>query len=290
MGLRYAWLLNLDAELELGRRGKSYARTQEMEARIQSLIPRLGALVGDGLVLAPGSRLGPEFEGRAWCPTPSALRAIAEAGAIVPPAPPLDVLITANHRRFSFELGATLEGSAWITAIEGLERHWAEHPGIQRWLLKRPLGFAGRGRRKLRSGQLSSADRDYLVASFAQEEGLLLEPWIERTQDFGLHGLLAEDGALRLGRPTVQRTDHQGAWLESALAEAGALSPEVLSGLFQEAERAAEALHRLGYFGPFNIDGYLGRNDQGAPIFQPRSEINARYSMGFAVGMAGLNP
>ena len=62
------------------------------------------ALVGDGLVLAPGSRLGPEFEGRAWCPTPSALRAIAEAGAIVPPAPPLDVLITANHRRFSFEL------------------------------------------------------------------------------------------------------------------------------------------------------------------------------------------
>ena len=52
-----------------------------------------------------------------------------------------------------------------------------------------------------------------------------------------------------------------------------------------ERERVASALRQAGYFGPFGIDGYTYRGPGGAVCLQPRSEINARYSMGFAVGM-----
>jgi hypothetical protein len=41
----------------------------------------------------------------------------------------------------------------------------------------------------------------------------------------------------------------------------------------------AEVLRDAGYFGPFGIDAYRWR-DGATQYFNPRSEINARYSMG----------
>jgi hypothetical protein len=38
------------------------------------------------------------------------------------------------------------------------------------------------------------------------------------------------------------------------------------------------------YFGPFGVDAYTYRARDGRLGLQPRSEINARYSMGFAAG------
>ena len=51
--------------------------------------------------------------------------------------------------------------------------------------------------------------------------------------------------------------------------------------LLAEAHRVAEALFAADYFGPFGVDAYFYR-DRGDIRLQPRSEINARYSMGFA--------
>jgi hypothetical protein len=48
----------------------------------------------------------------------------------------------------------------------------------------------------------------------------------------------------------------------------------------------AEALARAGYFGPFGIDAYLWRRAPGALELNPQSELNARYTMGFCIGMA----
>jgi len=48
-----------------------------------------------------------------------------------------------------------------------------------------------------------------------------------------------------------------------------------------------EALVRIGYFGPFGVDAYLYRRsteDAEDPRWNLRSEINARYSMGWALG------
>jgi hypothetical protein len=44
------------------------------------------------------------------------------------------------------------------------------------------------------------------------------------------------------------------------------------------------ALFAAAYFGPFGVDGFVYRDHDGGLRLQPRSEINARYSMGFAIG------
>ncbi len=51
-----------------------------------------------------------------------------------------------------------------------------------------------------------------------------------------------------------------------------------------EARLVADALSRAGYFGPFGVDAYRYRDREQQLRLQPRSEINARYTMGFAVG------
>ena len=43
----------------------------------------------------------------------------------------------------------------------------------------------------------------------------------------------------------------------------------------------ASALRGEGYFGPFGVDAYSYRDAAGALRLQSRSEINARYTMGF---------
>jgi hypothetical protein len=53
--------------------------------------------------------------------------------------------------------------------------------------------------------------------------------------------------------------------------------------LFQKAERVAGLLHEAGYFGPYGIDAYRYRLAD-AHGFCALGEINARYTMGFAIG------
>ena len=60
--------------------------------------------------------------------------------------------------------------------------------------------------------------------------------------------------------------------------------PARRTSLKRAARCAAEALLEAGYFGPFGIDAYRWRAGAAAH-FNARSEINARYSMGWATGM-----
>jgi hypothetical protein len=123
-------------------------------------------------------------------------------------------------------------------------------------------------------------DRPWIEASFRQG-GLQVEPLVERILDCALHGMLSADGSFTLGRPTIQDVDEFGAWqgsrAEETLPERGLLE--------HEATRVAQALGAAGYFGPFGIDAFRWRSADGTEHFQPRCEINARYSMGWAVGM-----
>lgn len=289
MGQRTFWVLNLDAELELEQFPHPFTRPQAIQARIEALWPALSALVGDGAVEGPGAR-GEGLEGRAWCPTPSARRLLEHYGATLAPAPAPEILRWVNHRRFSFELGANLAGSGYFTELAALQAHLRTQPPDWPWLVKRPLSFAGRGRRRMSLARLSEADTNYLRASLQGGEGLLVEPWIERSQDYAIHGQLGSDGSVVFGAATVQRIDEHGAWQGSQLAGPQELPAEERALLEAEAARAAQALRAAGYYGPFNLDAFAGRDPQGRAVFQPRCEINARYSMGYAVGMSGVIP
>jgi hypothetical protein len=276
----FAWALNLEAEEELRRPG--YVPSARMLARIAATTPRIAGLVAPGDILLPRSEK-PLYRGRmigrAWCPTPRALAWLAAARVAVPPAPSLAVLQRVNHRRFAAELGQLLDGATFTRDRGEVEARISTSTPTGYWLLKRPFGFGGAGRRRVRVGCIDP-DLDRWLGASLRDDGLQVEPWVDRELDVALHGHLDDEGALVLGRPTVQRCDAYGAWLGSAVLAEGVLQADEHRALFTEAERAGEALAAAGYFGPFGIDAfrYDGR-------FNPRSEINARYSMGWALGM-----
>ncbi|MCB9915943.1 MAG: hypothetical protein H6828_12505 [Planctomycetes bacterium] len=139
--------------------------------------------------------------------------------------------------------------------------------------------MARRGRRKLRRGARDAAERAWLEASLRQG-GVQLEPFVEVLEECAVHGRVAEDGACRLGPPRRLECDAHGAWRASRALAPGELAPSVADALEREARRVGEALARAGYFGPFGVDAYRYRLD-GAEAWQPRSEVNARYTLGW---------
>jgi hypothetical protein len=114
---------------------------------------------------------------------------------------------------------------------------------------------------------------------------LQIEPYLPIVAEFSVHGLLRRDKQLQLGQPCQQHVDEHRAWSHSSAALSHPLSDAQLQQLRAEAERVASALIRVGYFGPFNVDSYLWRDPSGALQLNPRSEINARLTMGYPVGM-----
>lgn len=288
------WVLNFDAEDELARPG-GHTSTAAVRARFRGLRERVGALLGpDDIALDEGApaQIGEGIEGIAWCPTPGALRALRQAGAVVPIAPSVEVLRAVNHRRFCARLGQRLPGAFYVDSLDHLDDVLGGPSPTGQWVLKRPFGFAGRGRRVVTPAEVAREGpaRAWALSSFRASEGLEVEPWVERLGDFGLHGHIAMGGEVRLGEPTRQACDSRGAWRSSVRAERGALEEAERAALFEEAALTAAALREAGYFGPFGIDAFRWRDASGAARWNPRCEINARYSMGWAVGMGAVRP
>ena len=298
--MRIAWLLNLDADEELAD-PDGYVRSESMARRVRRYARQTAGLAApEDIILDVDPEpvrggLPGDFLGRAWCPTPRALGALQRAGATVPPAPPLDVLRRVNCRRFAARLAQPLDGARYVSRLEDLDDHLAtlasdaSHAATT-WVVKRAFGFAGRGQRRLRLPVRDAATRRWLVATLAGRDGAQVEPWVERLADFGLHGWIEPDGAIRLGTPTVQTCDARGAWLRSRLATAADLEASARNALNAMGERAAHALQAARYFGPFGVDAYRWRDPRGGVRFNPCSDINARYSMGWPIGMRGFRP
>ncbi len=281
-----AWVFNLDAEDELFRRGP-HTPTKVAQARVESLLPSLRALMqpSDEVLWpphGPSTSLG-VMGGRAWCPTPWACEQLRRAGLEVPRVPSPEVLRRVNHRRFAHDLGHPLPQAAFITTEAELLSVLSEKPRAStegNWLMKRPLGYAGRGRRKIASASLTAADRTWIDGAMRSGDGLQVEPFVVRALDCALHGFLEEDGRLTLGEPTLSSIDASGTWLSS---ERAPQLPE-RDALVTAATQTAHALTNAGYFGPFGIDAFRWVDPHGTIHFHPRCEINARYSMGWAIG------
>jgi hypothetical protein len=284
-----AWVLNLDAEDELSHEG-GHTPTAALVARVQSLLPtlRAGGLIGpDDVVVWPGDAQARGLAGRAWSPTSFALSQLERAGATLPRAPSQAALRRVNHRKFANALGQALPGAGFAEDAGALDLMLARPPEVSSdgcWVLKRPLGYAGRGQRRVSATARVPADEKWIDASL-RADGLQVEPWVQRELDVGLHGWLDEHGALRMGQPTVQDIDAQGTWRATRLAAPGTLTAQELELLHRTLEETAKALHDADYFGPFGLDAFRWRAPDGTLHFQPRSELNARYSMGWATGL-----
>ena len=282
--MKRAFVLNLDADEELAGRS---ARDLGVKARAR-LVARsseLGLLVGDAYVLGTGDdALARGCVGLAFCPPPRALASLAEAFAVPAPAPGFEVLVRVNHRKFCADLGQTLQGAAFVHDLESVAARMRSGEGVE-WVLKHPHGYVGRMRH--RSFELDAATLSFAKSCLAEAGGLELEPWVARTDDYALHGYVARDGTLTLGEPTRQICDGRGVWQKTSREHD--LTTIEHAALVDETRRVGRALVEAGYFGPYGVDAFRFLH-AGEPRFQPRCEINARYTMGYAVGMGDRRP
>ncbi len=274
--MSFGWVLNLDAELELGP--PSYQPKLRALAQLEKYGTGARALLGpEDVLVGSGAALPATLVGRAWCPTPRALATLAAAGIEPEPHPDAAVLRRVNHRRFAHELGGGLPDQHHVEQRGALEAILTR-PGP--WLFKRPLALAGRG--QLRAyGELNTTEWSWVEASLARG-GLIVEPLVRPTLELSLHGFIWPGGAYELGRICVQDVSERGVYRGARLA-ADELAKDEARSLREQAERAALALRGAGYFGPFGIDAYRYERD-GKTGFCALGEINARYTMAFAVG------
>lgn len=278
---RFCWMLNLDAELELVRRG--YTPRVQLQEQLRHHGQRARDLLGaEDVLLEPGSPAPANLTGtigRAWCPTPLAIATLRAAGVEPEPHPEATVLRRVNHRFFAHELGLGLPGQKYFRDQLSLE---ALIPRAERpWLVKRPLAFAGRGQQRF-YGTISQAQRAWLEASL-RHDGLLIEPLVRPTLELSLHGFVWRDGRSELGRICVQEVSYRGVFRGVRPCETNELDADESAALLTQGARVASALAAAGYFGPFGVDAYRYTLD-GASGFCALSEINARYTMGFRTG------
>ncbi len=297
MATRHAWVLNLDSDLELASRANAgdYTPRRAVVAAMQPHAEHLRrTLLGaDDVVVdesfAVSATEARTLVGRAFCLTPSAARILRERGIEPEPHPSIDILRRVNSRAFCAELGQTLPDAAFVESEDEARAMVQRAPAVGRaWRLKRAFGMAGRGQRIIDAGEITPQALAFARAWFA-EGGVQIEPHVTIAVELGMHGMIARDGGLRLGALVAQRCDAQGAWIATErVTDDDAVRDEDRAQIAEEAVRVGAALCDAGYFGAFGIDAFTYDDLAGARRLQPRSEINARYSMGFAAGFGRL--
>lgn len=282
-----AWVLNLDADVELAA-APAYQPTNAVRAAMAPHVVQLAAslIAPDDVLIdeTSASGIARGLVGRAFCPTPRAIAMLRRAGAEPEAHPTREILRSVNDRAFCASLGATLPDGAFHRELDSALHHLERVPTIAlRWRVKRAFGMAGRGQRVVPAGSpLADADHVFVRAGIG-EGGVQIEPNVPIERELAQHGMLGRDGSLRTGRLVVQECDRRGQWLSTRIADEDAASI-FGTAVRSEVDRVAIALHAAGYYGPFGVDAFVYRDLQGRARLQPRSEINARYSMGFAVG------
>jgi hypothetical protein len=276
---RIAWLLNLDADLEL--QDPARYRPATLASVPHDWRTRMADLVAPEDLVLPADDARPgECVVLAFCPTPSACAQLLALGLPPPPAPALATLRSVNDRAFCAELGQCLPGASFVRDMPALERQLADGSLTGRHVIKRAFSFAGREQRRVQDGVLDDSTRGFCRRSFARGEGVQVEPWVDRLADFSRHGYLSRAGRVWIGEAREQHCDPLGRFIGVSTI-AGSVTESEAEILASELKRTAAALTAAGYFGPFGIDAFRYRMPDGSTAFNPRCEINARFTMGF---------
>ena len=288
-----AWVLNLDAENELEVAG-SYTPSRHMQAIVERESRRLlQTLVGPGdIVLGTGRDADARgLPGLCWSPTRSGLERLRQAGATPIATPDQDVLRRVNARPFAADVHAKLEGNEAFTKelATDLDRTLtllARSAPSEGWLVRRSFGASGRGRRRIYAGAPDAAERAWLEKSLATGP-LILEPWVPITREHTRSGWVDREGHVHAAGPCFQATTREGAWSLTEAVTSGDIDRKEDAALEAAFHAAGRALAAEGYFGPFGIDAFRYRTGRpGSPeALNPLSEINARFTMDWTLGM-----
>lgn len=274
-----AWLLNLDAELELAAPA-NYATKRRVTSQIQARRAACRLLTRDEPIVGE-ARLDRDRLVFCWCPTPTARRLLERLGARAVLGPELRVLRSANHRALGAAFGGELRrkfvtvDDDWRSLILG------EPSPSGSWRLKRAFGFAGRGQRRV-SAPLSADDLRWIEDSLRQG-GVLREVELALEAEFSVHGYI-DARTLLLGNPVRFSSDAFGAPSEFHLLRQ---DHPYAQQLRDAARVVAQRLLSVGYFGPFGVDAFSWL-DGGRVRLNAVSDVNARFTLAWSLGMGDL--
>jgi hypothetical protein len=248
---------------------------------------------GPDLESGPLRDLPPAEDVLAWCETPAALehRGGPRRPAVVDwnaplhdllwqlPTPSPAAVAAVHHRAFHLqvaqEIGCALPGTRMVESLTELQSLALP----RNWVLKAPLSASGRDRYIDREGAglTDPKARRTVERLFDRHGPLLFEPWMDRVADYGVSALLTQD-ELRVVGIHGQRVDRKGQF-------AGIdLQPDLTEGdrdrLLETVGTVAAVLRRAGYVGPFGIDAWSYRREDGVVVLNPLGEINARMTFG----------
>jgi len=258
-------------------------------------VPEVPGLPRPILESGPLHELSRAEEVLAWCETPEAVAhrgGVRDSTAISGDAPLSELLWNlptpepaavakvhnrAFHLQLAEEIGCALPGARMVESPADLDRTLR---GFSRsWMVKAPFSASGRDRYIAREGSALDDPRARRTVErlFERHGALLFEPWMDRTGDFGVSALLTGSG-LRIVGIHRQEVDGKGQFVRIDLAPD--LSAEDRARLLETVEGVAAALRRAGYVGPFGIDAWRYRRNDGTAGLNPLGEINARMTFG----------
>ena len=248
----------------------------------------------------PLEKLVPADEVLAWAETPEAAALRTRPREPGPldgplheilwrlPVPSPAVVAAVHHRAFCLQiatdLGCALPGARMLDSLADLDRLLASPEAPPAWVLKAPLSASGRSRyieRNVPPLQDPKARRT-VERLFERHGPLLLEPWMDRVDDFGVSVLLtpAETRIVSFHRQLVDRKGQFAGIELPKTFEKIELPQGERERLEEVVAGVTQALRRAGYLGPFGIDLWRYRRPDGAVVLHPLGEINARMTFG----------
>jgi len=194
--------------------------------------------------------------------------------------PPLSVIRRVNSRSFALELERELfpdsASGTVIDDIAALEMLLFGASATDEWIVKGEFGNAGLANRRMRSRELSAADRRFVEGLLVENDRLVVEPWLPRERDWSVVFEVPLDPAtLRVHETTYTR---DGALIGALLSSDGPENTPWVEELRGMAELVASRLEEEGYFGPVCVDAFSWRDGDSLGL-RPFVDLNCRRSM-----------
>ena len=187
----------------------------------------------------------------------------------------------ANDRRVALalndQLDTSLPGARAIASLAELDAHLLAVQATK-WVCKAPWTAAGRDRAHGEGSALAGEQRVYVGRLLERFGVLVFEPWLDRVLDLGVCAAVARDGMMTAQAPHTLLCDPRGTFVGIDLAEPALLETD-RELLERAVDAAGNALHCLGYAGPFTVDAFVYR-DGDAELLHPLCELNARHTFG----------
>lgn len=271
---RFAFLLNLadDGRPEPAQAlsaGAASKVRKAAEALAVHLVPAGSVVLHDAHAPVEGRDLQElaGLRGRAFLPHAAARARLAALGAVPDPAPDDAVLARVLVRSFAYA-DASGEGSVTADAeatVAAVSRLLGAGHAVR---VKAAYGHAGRGQLVVSR----PLDAPTVMALRRLGPGTIVEPERRILRELSVHGHLSARGVLVVGVPCEVTTAH------GAFVAAQRLDPS-----------SEPTLVATGFFGPFGLDAYEYEARDGRAL-RARSEVNARYTMAYPVGMGARRP